>query len=111
MLVIATSCQPHVLARSESPDEKYAVEVYHGSPSWLWGRKHRYYFNVIDRSTYRDLDGPSFEYKSDLELQETDFHFIWQDQRVEVTITHAGNQVGKFAGQIEGRKHIWTQTA
>ena len=113
VLLTASSCQPLVLAASESPDGKYRCEVYYGSPSFLWGfysEKHRYYFNVLRVTPRSDLKkNQSFEYQTDMELQESDFKFQWSGQQVEVLIMRAGSPVSRMRGDFNEREQRWTR--
>jgi hypothetical protein len=113
LLLSVSSCQPHVLASSLSPEGKYRCEVYQGSPDFLWGlysEKFRYYFNVIQLNPYSSLkQKPDFEYQSDIQLHEGDFQFKWSGREVEVTIVRNGNVFARMIGNFDEREQRWLQ--
>ena len=106
MVVAATSCQPNVVASSESPDRKYSCEISGGRPSLLCSSsKFCYYFNIKSRKSYSLLEGRSFEFVSDVELHERDFHFVWSADQVEVTLDGSTPMV--FAAEIKEGEQRW----
>ena len=104
------SCQPALLASSESPDRNYRCEVYWGKPHLLWGMKFRYYFNIKSRKTYSSLEGHQFEYDTDLELQESDFRFEWSGHELKVSLFSGGAPLAQLTGAFDAREQVWRKT-
>lgn len=87
-LVVATSCQPKIFARSDSPDGKYRCEVIQVRPelSAIFGREDwRYDFNLRDINTGESLPGKSFEFgDGTIVLNAKSLEFKWTENQLAV---------------------------
>jgi len=107
-LLAVSSCQPMVFASSDSPDHKFRCEVYHGSPSFLWGRNHRYYFRLKRPAGARELRGNNFQYESEKELRVEDIGFDWSANSLKVTINASPAPVVANTA-LNDNEQVWTK--
>jgi hypothetical protein len=88
VLVITTSCQPQIFARSDSPDGKYRCEVIQVRPalSGILGREDwRYDFSLRDIKTGERLPGKSFEFgDGTIVLNAKSLEFKWTENQLAV---------------------------
>jgi hypothetical protein len=102
------SCQPMVFTSSDSPDRKFRCEVYHGSPSFLWGRNHRYYFRLKKPRGAELLRGNDFQYDSEKELRVEDIRFDWSADSLKVTINTSPAPVVAVTA-LNDNEQVWTK--
>ena len=107
-LLVICSCQPSVFTSSDSPDHKFRCEVYHGGPSFLWGRNHRYYFKLKKPPGAELLRGHDFPFESEKELRVEDISFDWSANSLKVTINTSPAPVVAIA-VLNDNEQVWTK--
>ena len=99
-----------VFASSDSPDNRFRCEVYHGSPSFLWGRNHRYYFRLKRPARAETLRGNDFVYESEKELRVEDISFDWSANSLKVTINTSPTPVVAITA-LNDSEQVWKKNS
>ena len=97
-----------VFTSSDSQDHKFRCEVYHGSPSFLWGMKHRYYFSLKGPPGAGRLRGDDFAYESEKELRVEDISFDWSANSLKVTINTSPTPTVAIT-VLNDNEQVWTK--
>ena len=114
-LLAATSCQPVIFAKSDSPDGKYRCEVIRVRSKLselLDDGKFLYYdFDIRDVNTRNSLPGGSFEYgDGKIQLDDKKLEFKWTENQLTV-IDHRFSPANEFLiASFDSAGQHWKQT-